>query len=112
MLSASVIPTCWLSQACTLLCTARRASTGGEEWKEQLSGLSLGGASKELSSRKRRRVQTDLDSVKAEDSFSGETVEDVFSLDTGWSVEVLGDDEDDASMIIGDEVKLLYSSKH
>lgn len=47
-----------------------------------------------------------------EDGFSSEVLEDVFNLDGGWSVEVLGDvdddDDEDVSMVIGEEVRSLH----
>ena len=43
-----------------------------------------------------------MDEETGQDTDSGVTVEDVFNLESGWSVEALG--EDDAMMEIGDEV--------
>ena len=66
--------------------------------KQQLSELFPEQAKKHTSTRKRQR-----DEDASEDNYGRDevTVEDVFSLESGWSVEALGEDDD--IMQIGDE---------
>ena len=63
---------------------------------------------KHAPSRKQHRRQE----LSEEDELSSEVLEDVFNLDGGWSVEVLGDvdddDDEDVSMVIGEEVRSLH----
>ena len=85
-------------------CAARRASTGGAEWKEQLSELFSEETGRQHLSRKRPRIQG-LD-PSYDSAPQRETVEEVFGLESGWSVEVLGnDDGDNEMMLIGSEVQ-------
>ena len=90
---------------------ARRAPTGGPEWKEQLSELFPEEAGRQSPSRKRPRTQevqgSDLSDANAPQH---ETVEEVFGLDSGWSVEVLGNDNgEDNLMLIGSEVQAQHT---
>ncbi len=68
--------------------------------KEQLFELFPEQAKKHTSTRKRQRNEE-----PSEDTYSGDEVmvEDVFSLESGWSVEALGEDDD--MMQIGDDVR-------
>jgi hypothetical protein len=90
------------------LAAARRVPTGGDEWREQLSQLFPEETRKHAPSRKQHRRQQ----LSGEDEFSSEVLEDVFNLNGGWSVEVLGDvdddDDEDVSMVIGEEVRFLH----
>ena len=78
---------------------AARGSSG-DEWKEQLFDLFPEQAKKHTSTRRRRR---DEEASENSHSMDEMTVEDVFSLESGWSVEALGSDDD--LMQIGDEVR-------
>ena len=91
------------------LAAARRVPTGGDGWKEQLPQLLPEEGRKHAPSRKQQRRQE----LSEEDESSNEVLEDVFNLDGGWSVEVLGDvdddDDEDVSMVIGEEVRFLHN---
>lgn len=89
-------------------CAARRASTGGAEWKEQLSELFSEESGRKFPSRKKPRTQEGQEGLDSsyDSAPQHETVEEVFGLESGWSVEVLGDDDgDDEMMLIGSEVQ-------
>lgn len=58
-------------------------------------------AKKQESTRKRPGDQED----SADSGYSGEKVEDVFNLDSGWSVDILGNEDEDTMMEIGEEVR-------
>ena len=75
---------------------AARTRSSGDEFKGQLFGLFPEQAKKHTSTRKRQRDD------EASDDSQSMTVEDVFSLESGWSVEALGEDE--PIMHIDDEV--------
>ena len=96
-------PLCSLSRALShdqtdlLNLFAARTRSSGDEFKEQLFGLFPEQAKRHTSTRKRQRDE------EASDDSHSMTVEDVFSLEKGWSVEALG--EDDIIMQIDDEVK-------
>ena len=90
---------------------ARRAPTGGPEWKEQLSELFPEEAGRKFLSRKRPRTQEVQGSDPSDASApQHETVEEVFGLESGWSVEVLGNDNGkDDLMLIGSEVQAQHT---
>ena len=94
-----------------MACAARRAPTGGPEWKEQLSELFPEETSRQPLSRKRPRIQENQGSDPSDDSAPRhEAVEEVFGLESGWSVEVLGnDDGEDDLMLIGSEVQARHT---
>ena len=90
---------------------ARRASTGDAEWKEQLSELFPQEAGRQPLSRKGPRTQGLQGTDPSDDSAPRhETVEEVFGLESGWSVEVLGSDNgEDGLMLIGSEVQTKHT---